>query len=289
MSCGVFHASMIEQIDLNAYCAGHLSGSVLDDRVIAFPRSFFVEAEALGASVSLTCGGFETVEYIPEEALSCLPKLAEAGPVHRVLEEIRKAPKDKNLLLKANGPYSILASLIEPKQLYRRLIKDRPGIHRALETITAGLTDYLHAAIACGVSIISLADPYANPQVLGEKRYREFAAPFLVTLMKNIASRIDGGTDKAGTVILHLCPHNSVHLARLGYLNIRNIAVKRDSYIDALIRPSGFKPGLTILGDQCVYAQNTQRLAALTFADPHSSFMQLNNFLFYHVGHGAWE
>jgi uroporphyrinogen-III decarboxylase len=258
---------MIEQIDLNAYCAGHLSGSVLDDRVIAFPRSFVVEAEALGAAVRLTRGGFETVEYLPEEALSKLPNLAEAVPVRRVLEEIRKAPGDKKLLLKANGPYSILASLIDPKQLYRRLIKDRPGIHRALETITAGLTDYLYAAIACGVSIISLADPYANPQVLGEKRYREFAAPFLVTLMKNIASGIDGGAEAGNTktVILHLCPHNSVPLARLGYLNIRNITVKHDSYIDALIRPSVFKPGLTILGDQCIYAQNTERLAVHYF------------------------
>jgi uroporphyrinogen-III decarboxylase len=258
-----------EETDLNAYCAGHLSGIVLDDRVIALPRSFVVEAEALGAAVSLTRGGFETAQYLPEEALSKLPNLAEAVPVRRVLEEIRKMPKDKKLLLKANGPYSILASLIDPKQLYRRLIKDRPGIHRALDTITAGLTDYLRAAIACGASIISLADPYANLQVLGERRYREFAAPFLVTLMKNIASGIDRGADKAGTVILHLCPHNSVPLTRLGYLNIRNIAVKHDSYhdsyIDTLLGPSGFKPGLTILGDQCIYAQNTERLAVHYF------------------------
>jgi uroporphyrinogen-III decarboxylase len=257
-----FKIEGIEQTDLNAYCAGHLSGSVLDDRVIAFPRSFVVEAEALGAAVRLTRGGFETVEYLPEEALSKLPKLAESGPVRRVLEEIRKAPGDKTLLLKANGPYSILASLIESKQLYRRLIKDRPGIHRALETITAGLADYICAAIACGVSIISLADPYANLQVLGERRYREFAAPFLITLMKNIASGINEYTEagKTKAVILHLCPHNSVPLTRLGYLDIRNIAAKQDSYIDALLGPSGFKPGLTILGDQCIYAQNTERL-----------------------------
>ncbi|MDR2742146.1 MAG: hypothetical protein LBB98_08355 [Treponema sp.] len=198
---------MIRQIDLNAYCAGHLSGSILNDRIVAFPQSFVTEAKVLGAAAHRTGDGFETVQYLFEEpeALLGLPCIAEAEPVRRVLEQIRGAPKDKTLLLKANGPYSILASLIDPRHLYRWLVKHRPTVRQALDRITADLAEYLCAAAACGVSIISLADPYANLEVLGEKRYREFAAPFLMRLMRDIASGVDGCVEKPG-VLLHLCP-----------------------------------------------------------------------------------
>jgi uroporphyrinogen-III decarboxylase len=257
---------MITRIDLNVYCAGHLSGNIFNNRIISFPRSFVTEAEALGAGIHLTREGFETVQYLFDDpkALFRLPRLTEGAPVHRVLKQICEAPKDKTLLLKVNGPYSILASLVDPKDLYRWLIKHRLAVHRALDTITFGLADYLYMAIMCGVSILSLADPYANLQVLGEKRYREFAAPCLVTLMKNIAFRVDGAAGKP-KVIMHLCPHNSVPLTQLGYLGIRKIPVKHDAYIDALIRPADFQRGLTILGDQCIYTQNTENLAVHYF------------------------
>jgi uroporphyrinogen-III decarboxylase len=252
---------MIRQIDLNARCAGHLSGGFSNDSIAAFPQSFVTEAEALGAAVHRTSVGFETVRCFLEEpeALFSLPRLSEAEPVRRVLEQMRGAPKDKILLLKANGPYSILASLIDPKHFYRWLVKHRAGIHRALDQITGGLTEYLCAAIGCGASIISLADPYASPRILGEKRYREFAAAPLVTLMKNVAAKTGGAAEKPDAVI-HLCPHNSVPLTQLGYTGVRNIPVRRGSYIDALIRHPGFPPGLAILGDQCIYAQNTEKL-----------------------------
>jgi hypothetical protein len=259
---------MIKDIDFSAYCAGHLSGRPPDSRITALPHDFVTEAEALGAVVHRTQSGFKTVQYLFEapEALYSLPNLADSEPVRRVLEQIRAAPADKTVLLKVNGPYSILASLTDPASLYRRLIKYSSAVHQALDRITCGLTDYLCMAVVHGASIISLADPYANLGVLGEKRYREFAAPYLLALLKNIvanfASKINGSMEKPNTVI-HLCPHNSVPLVRFGYMHIQNIAVNHDSYIGALIsltRPPGFRPDLIILGDQCVYARDIEKL-----------------------------
>jgi uroporphyrinogen-III decarboxylase len=268
----------IQRIDPDACCAGHLSGAGLSGRIISFPRGFVTEAEALGAVIHRSPAGLETAQYLFEEpgALLKVPRLAEGKAVRRVLKQICGAPKNKTLLLKAGGPYSILASLIDPKHFYRWLIKHRSAIHHALDEITRGLTDYLCAAAARGVSIISLADPYANLSVVGEKHYHEFAAPYLAALIKNIAFKIDEAAEKP-KLIIHLCPHSSIPLARLGYTHTENIAVKHAFYINALIEPSDFPPGLTILGDQCIYARNTEKLAVHHFntncRGDHSSFI----------------
>jgi uroporphyrinogen-III decarboxylase len=257
---------MIKNIDFNAYCAGHLSGSLTDSRIIPLPEGFFTEAEALGAAVRRTQGGFETVQYLIEnpEALYKLPNIADSEGARRVLEQVSRArrtePADKTIMLKANGPYSILASLIDPAYLYRWLIKYPAAIHHGLDRITGGLTDYLFAAVTHGASIISLADPYANIDILGEKYYREFAAPYLMALLQNMDSKINAQTEKPN-IIIHLCPHNSIPLVQLGYMSMRDIAVCHDTYTGALISPPNFEPGLSILGNQCVYAQNINKLS----------------------------
>jgi uroporphyrinogen-III decarboxylase len=261
---------MIKNIDFNAYCAGHLSGSLTDSRIIPLPEGFFTEAEALGAAIHRTQGGFEALQYLVEspEALYKLPNIADSEGARRVLEQVSRARRtaDKTVMLKVNGPYSILASLIDPAYLYRWLIKYPAAIHHGLDRITGGLTDYLSAAVTCGASIISLADPCANIGILGEKHYREFAAPYLAALLRNMVSKINAPindkTEKPKAII-HLCPHNSIPLVQLGYMSVQDIAVCHDAYTGALIHPPGFEPGLTILGNQCIYARNIKKLSIL--------------------------
>jgi len=251
--------------DLNAYCSGHITGHYIHKNIISFPENFVTEAEALGAVINKTANGFETPQYLfndPKE-LYDIPFLAETEPVYRVMEQIRRAPKDKIILLKVNGPYSILASLIEPKMLYRWLVKNSPAVHAALNTITAGLSEYIYRAVAGGVKIISLADPYANPKILGEKRYRELAAGYLLTLLKNTAAGVNASA-KEKSVLLHLCPHNSVPLVQLGYMETKDIPITNGAYIDALTDKSLFPPGLTIAGNRCIYSENTGTITLLS-------------------------
>jgi hypothetical protein len=252
-------------LDLNAYCSGHITGFGGHKKIIAFPDNFVTEAKALGAVINKTANGFETAQYLfnnPDE-LYAIPSLADTEPAYRVIEQIHQAPKDKIILLKANGPYSILASLIDPKLLYRWFVKNSPAVHTALNTITAGLTDYINRTVKEGVKIISLADPYANPEILGEKRYRELAAAYLLTLLENTATAVNS-IAKEKNVLLHLCPHNSIPLVQLGYMETKNITITPGSYIDALTKESLFPPGLTIVGNQCIYSEDTGTVTLLS-------------------------
>jgi uroporphyrinogen-III decarboxylase len=243
--------------DLNAYCSGHITGSETHPGIAAFPNRFVTEALALGARTEKTANGFETPQYLfsgPEE-LSDLPPMDEQPPVIQLLEMIEKAPPETTILLKVNGPYSILASLVSPRLFYRWLTKNKSQVHTALERITTGLVSYILKAVSKGVKIISLADPYANPDVLGEKHYGEFAAAYLVKLLKHI-------TNKAPGLVIHLCPHNSLILAQYGFIKSHVESAEGESYIKQLIALTRRKDSI-LLGHQCIYTGEPRELILL--------------------------
>ncbi|MDR0721448.1 MAG: hypothetical protein LBF75_01465, partial [Treponema sp.] len=113
----------IRQKDLNAYCAGHLPHQGDDPGIALYPEGFFTEALALGAAYSQTPQGFSTPQYsyTHPAQLYDLPQIAEATPVREVLKAIQNKDPEKTALLKVNGSYSVLASLVEPKLFYRWL------------------------------------------------------------------------------------------------------------------------------------------------------------------------
>ncbi|MDR0877771.1 MAG: hypothetical protein LBN21_06935 [Treponema sp.] len=240
---------------LNAYCSGHITGHDANPDIAAFPHNFVTEALALGAGTEKSTNGFETPQYLffnPEELLA-LPLMDEQLPIIRLLEVIEKADPEKTVLLKVNGPYSILASLVSPRLFYRWLAKNKSPVHTALERINAGLISYIRKAVSKGVAILSIADPYANPDILGEKHYCEFAAPYLVELLQHI---------KAPGLVTHLCPHNSLILAKYGFLKSRAEPAEGESYIKRLIALTRQKDSI-LLGHQCIYTGEPRELVLL--------------------------
>jgi uroporphyrinogen-III decarboxylase len=250
-------------IDPNAYCSGHISGQGDNPHIAAFPEGFVTEAQALGAGIRRTANGFASAEYLfsdPGE-LETLPLIHEQPPIRQVLEQIGKAPGGKTRLLKANGPYSILASLVEPKLFYRWLAKNPSAIHAALARITRGSGEYIRQAFDKGVKILSLADPFANPAILGERRYREFAATYLLRLLGELLheQRHEGR-------LIHLCPHNSLALERFGLLKSETIPLdgKAGASYTALLLSYDAGSRTTLLGNQCIYAVGAKELIRLT-------------------------
>jgi uroporphyrinogen-III decarboxylase len=253
----------IQSIDLNAYCSGHITGRGSGETVLAFPENFVTEAAALGAETNKTSGGFETAAYFITEAaaLTGLPCLAGTETIRLVLEQIRGAPKNKTLLLKVSGPYSILASLSSPKLFYRWCLKERGALHTALKNITEGLAAYIRLAVKEGIKIISLADPYANIDILGEKRYREFAADYLFRLIKELRKELGEGTAaEVKPALLHICPHSSIPMTELGYFESEYLPAEHGEYISALVKRSCFRSGLTVLGNRCIYSKSARNI-----------------------------
>jgi uroporphyrinogen-III decarboxylase len=260
--------------DPNAYCSGHINGQGDNPHIAAFPEGFSVEAQALGARIVKTANGFPSPEYLfsdPGE-LRTLPLIHEQPPVKKVLEQIETAPREKTRLLKVNGPYSILASLVEPKLFYRWLAKNPSDIHAALAQITAGSTAYIRMAFRKGVRIISLADPFANPEILGERRYREFAAAYLLKLLGEILKPLPPNAETSGSQVsprnrlIHLCPHNSVTLEQFGLLKSEAIPLdgKAGGSYTALLLSFDAGEDAVLLGNQCIYAADAKSLIRLT-------------------------
>jgi uroporphyrinogen-III decarboxylase len=269
--------TILADFDPNAYCPGHITGRDIHTKIIAFPQNFVTEAESLGAKTNKTLGGFETVRVLfnkPGE-LYQLPNLARGGKAKEVIRRIKETlePTDdtlagvlrgKTVLLKVNGPYSILASLVEPRLFYRWLGKERCAVHAALEKITTGLGEYIQRAVNAGAEIISLADPYANVKILGEKYFLEFAACPLLDLLNFISPAVNSA-EAEKKVKLHICPHNSVPLLELGRFKKEETPVEYVSYISALLDWPHFRKGLTITGGECIYSRNIKKLSFLLY------------------------
>jgi uroporphyrinogen-III decarboxylase len=253
-----FDTGFDPDFDPNALCMGHITGNTAYNNIIAFPDDFTTEAKALGADIEITASGFEVIRplFAEPNALYTIPLFGESTLIKNVVEKIRAAssaaPKESKVLLKLNGPYSVLASLIKPELFYRWHAKHRDAIHSALDSITASLETYLNTSIDSGAGIISLADPYAKVSILGEKRYREFAAAYLLRLLRGI---------KGEKAVIHLCPHSSIPLVQFGYFEAKDIPVNNDSYPDALVHQSG----LLLLGNRCIYAGKVDALTSLIY------------------------
>ena len=255
--------------DYKAHCSGHLSALEGNSRVAMFPENFITEAAALGGRLRKTAGGIAVVEPVFETpaALRDLPPLEEQPAIKQVLERIAWAPAEQIPLLQANGPYSALAPLVPPALFYRWLAKNPDDILAALDRITAGLHAYSTAAFVKGARILSLADPFAGLAVLGEERYRAFAARPLAKLLKTLSAAVTPGC------VIHLCPRSSLCLERCGHLKsqILLVAGKAKPYTDLLSCHETHD--ILLLGHQCIHTGETNRLAVLTLTDepPFSS------------------
>ncbi|MDR1252891.1 MAG: hypothetical protein LBK62_12130 [Treponema sp.] len=240
--------------DLNALCVGHITGNTANNNIIAFPDNFTTEAKALGAECETTANGFEVIRplFTEPDMLSNVPAFGESELIKAVIGKISAASKGKQVLLKLNGPYSVLASLVKPELFYRWCAKHRDTIHAALDSITASLETYLDRSIDSGASIVSLADPYAKVSILGEKRYREFVAAYLLRLLHII---------KGEEAVIHLCPHSSIPLVQFGYFKVKEIPVKSDSYLDILIH----RKGPLLLGNRCIYSEKIESISSLIY------------------------
>jgi uroporphyrinogen-III decarboxylase len=275
-------------MDLNAYCVGHISDiphpgdstapEAPESSILALPEGFTVEAEALGAHIGKTSNGFSVPEYLytNPKMLGDLPSLEEQAPIRELLDRIAEARKTqgKTILLKASGPYSVLASLVEPGLFYRWLRKEPEFVHRALERIQAGLGAYIRRAFSLGVGILSLADPYANPELLGEGRYREFPARHITDLLRQItadqadpAKRESLASSTVGGPVIHICPHNSLLLEAFGFLTAESMKLAEPASCTDALRALSASGRTLLTGHVCIYAGGISAIQLLTLID----------------------
>lgn len=186
-----------------------LAGASFDQRCFentGVPFCMTVEAEALGAGVTLGTGFFEPhVEQYVMESVSQWRELPQPdfykGRGKVVLDALRilshnypQAPIVGNI----TGPLSIAGSLMEPTVLYRELRKKREDAHAFLDFITQQAIQFANAQILAGADVIAISDPGGTGEILGPKLFEEFTVKYLNQLLSGLLPQRDG-------TIVHIC------------------------------------------------------------------------------------
>lgn len=171
------------------------------------PFCMTVEAEAMGAEVFLGTKINEprVTKYIITSVSewSNLKKInVNEGRVKTVIEAI-KILKDKNsevpIVANLTGPISLAASLMEPVNFYKEIIKKPMEAHKLMECVTENLIEFGKAQLKAGADVLAISDPSATGEILGPASFKKFALPYLNKIVAALRAYADMG------IIIHIC------------------------------------------------------------------------------------
>jgi len=154
---------------------------------------------------------------------------------------------DEPVMIRVPGPFSAFMTAAGTNATYRWMQKHGPEVKEAFAQIMDGLSEYCIEMAGRGARILSIADPSAIADVLGEKKYREFAAEYTVRLVRQILPH-------AGNSILHLCPRTSLLLEGYGYCRSRKLPVQSSDYASALLNVHNVTKD-RLIGHRCINAE----------------------------------
>lgn len=230
----------------SAYCAAAENCiSQVESLFLTLPGDFVTEARALGAQTQITASGFFDVTPLvtTPEQLPRIPYLPDQPLIKELFMEIERLSATRYIFLNVIAPYSLL-TLICSQKLPAWLLKQTDEVKIALGILTDALADYIMAAFERGVKIVSLQDSYAQHGLLGDKRYRTFAAEYQVRLLQ----RLSGSSSRG---VVHLCPFSFVPLEEYGLLKLSYVELPNPYYEKALLDMANRSDHVVFIGHQC--------------------------------------
>ena len=194
------------------------------DCICRVPFCLTVEAEALGAKVIISNEKmgprFKNYRFNSIEELAEIEEIdVNRGRVKEVLNCVDLLRKSGNIVaLNVEGPFTILALLIDPVILYKGIAKHRDLIEEALKVIENSAIKYILAGIEKGAKIISYADPTGALEIVGPKIYREISGKVSYNILKSVAGELD-------RAIVHLCGKTSSAFEKIGFCKVKPVTV----------------------------------------------------------------
>jgi len=218
---------------------------------LGVPFCMTVEAESLGARVVM--GTLETeprVAGYPLREVDQWPALKEAASgtarVQTVTEAVSLLARDENglpVIANLTGPVTLATSLVEPMAFFKAMGKQPEVVHDLLSFISGRLIAFGKAQLQAGAEVLTIADPSGTGEILGPRRFAEFALPYLNCILEELK-----GCCKA--TIVHIC-------GRLGSIFQEVDQLKADAIsIDSLTSVSDLKNALSnkvVVGNVSTY------------------------------------
>lgn len=182
----------------------------------------------------------ETVEELLDAAGSAGHPFSRWSTIRR-LRQIHGS----SALLKVSAPFSALMQMTRSDRMFHWLGGKPEQVREAL-TLTSDATVAACAeAVRYGARVISLVDPCAMPELLGDKRYRAFAADYAVQVIRRLLPLMDGS-------LIHLCSRLSFTLERMGYLTSEKISLAGGLYASAICLQARQR-GAPLMGHHCLH------------------------------------
>ena len=213
---------------------------------LVFPVIGNIESVAYGALPKLLGNNYIFKDYIFKSLDDIDSKLLiiEKPIIQNTLECITRQA-EKKIVLNVQGPFSILATLINPSKLYTYRGEKKEILLAALTNIAVSLAEYTVEAVKRGVDLISFADPEGVMEIVGEGFYKELSGRAVYTYLNKIEPYLS-------KTLVHICGKTSYSLQRAGFMISKAYRVDEKDYMKVLFQyaqNSKFK----YVGHSCIH------------------------------------
>jgi|GEM_PF-3908 len=213
---------------------------------LVFPIISNAETVAYGVLPQLMGNNYIFTDYIYESLDDIDSKLSIIeNPIIQNTLECISIQSEKKIVLNVQGPFSILATLINPTKLYTYRGQKKELLLDALINIADSLAEYTIEAVKRGVDIISFADAEGVMEIVGEGFYKQISGVAVYTYLKKIEPHIN-------KALVHICGKTSFSLQRAGFMISKVYRVAEKDYMKVLFdyaQNSKFK----YVGHNCIH------------------------------------
>lgn len=191
-----------------------------------------LEAQILGGQVRMSADGLGPRLSSPslrgvDEFLSYhLPK-AYPDKVKETMEAIWLLKKDgEQVIFNLVGPMSVLSGILPMERLFVARRKEREQYVKALLKVQEVIIALARSVKEAGCQILSLADPVASKELLGEAVMEELVTKCYLPLFSEL--------EKEGMVV-HLCPRMVDALVEYGNLKKEAVPLDSECYVEGIL------------------------------------------------------
>ena len=168
----------------------------------------------------------------------------------KTIIEVTKKLKEKPLILEAEAPFSILAALIDPMKLYLAMQTEPEKLEKILKKIVLEEAEYIKAVIQAGCRIVSLAEPTATMDMVGEKCFKECSGMATFMLLKEIEKFLSNS-------VVHLCGKLSSSMITVHMVKEEEYFVTGETYLENLIEVTK-NPEIHFVGQRCIHQKKNE-------------------------------
>ena len=172
--------------------------------------------------------------------------------IQRVVQTITLYKDDpfKPLILEAESPFSVLAALMNPVDLYLCFEEEGNLLNQILHRIARAEAAYIRACVEAGCRIISIADPVGTMDLVGPDYFRDFCGASELYLMNMCQPFLD-------QALIHICKKMTRSLMMAGLVEVLPYDSMESGsgdydYVDKLLFIAQ-DPGIHFVGMTCIH------------------------------------